>query len=467
MTIMEVFQNLANDLFQNFSITAYELLNNTRVEAKHEFLTSPELQIPNNEYGNTPASEAIWQKLTDMRILKDRAEQLLHCSPDLLSAFDRIYFDIYRNWALVQACQEYRNATDDRILNQYRREFRMWNKQLYGEPNSFTFEQLYTDKMAGIKKYKLGRGLENCNQYYEEVLQIAGETLDTGEPLYQPQTATVQRFGELLEIFFDGVVQFLPDKDLATAEDFARVINRLAEETDEDCQIPIYHAVLDDAIGSISVNHQERVMRIPSYRTFTRDRLKALVLHEYGVHMLRAIPYKTAPLTALNIALPGYEKIEEGLTSCVEQALAGCYSPSHMELYIGIGLAYFRQLNFRQVFEVLWRLHYLSKPLSVTSTHEECNHWKEQARDSAFNETQRIFRGTCKLVNCKDLMYYRGNVRLWRYIETHLDQPEQLFADLFLSGKTDILSLRQQNFVDIYRKPTYIWTAQFWQRAFN
>lgn len=41
-----------------------------------------------------------------------------------------------------------------------------------------------------------------------------------------------------------------------------------------------------------------------------------------------------------------------------------------------------------------------------------------------------------ELPNNKDLAYYNGANRVWKYIEEHLDDPG-LFDTLFLTGKTD------------------------------
>ncbi len=121
---------------------------------------------------------------------------------------------------------------------------------------------------------------------------------------------------------------------------------------------------------------------------------------------------------------------DEGIAECVEQALKGEYEDFGVDHYINIGLATFKNKNFREVYEI-------QKDLKSLTGEDD---------SKVLNAVQRCFRGTGELPNNKDLAYYNGVNRVWCYIEEHLDDPE-LFDSLFLSGKADIENPAQESLV--------------------
>ena len=86
-----------------------------------------------------------------------------------------------------------------------------------------------------------------------------------------------------------------------------------------------------------------------------------------------------------------------------------------------IGLANFRQTNFRETFEIMKRLEHLT------------GGWNE---GQLYDNLQRVYRGTGTLPNNKDLAYYNGNINAWKFIEKNINDPN-LFDRIFLSGKID------------------------------
>ena len=164
---------------------------------------------------------------------------------------------------------------------------------------------------------------------------------------------------------------------------------------------------------------------------YTLRELKAIIVHELGVHALRAMTYQEAAYRSLFYGMPGYESVEEGIAKVMEQGVSGAYSDSGVMHYISIGLICLYKKNFRETFEIQKRLQGLS------------GHHSEKI---CFNSVQRALRGTDVLPFSKDMVYYNGAVKVWEYVEKHLDDPE-LFDHLLLSAKTDIFDPDQRQLV--------------------
>ena len=154
-------------------------------------------------------------------------------------------------------------------------------------------------------------------------------------------------------------------------------------------------------------------------------------MHELGVHVMRAMPFRDAGLKAFSFGFPGYEETEEGIAKIMEQGVTRKFQKSGIIHYISIGLAHIMRYDFRKVFEIQKRLQGLS-----SGTPELL----------VFNSVQRAFRGTGELSDNKDLVYFNGALRVWRYIAENIDSPD-LFDDLLLSAKTDFLSPLQRELV--------------------
>lgn len=75
--------------------------------------------------------------------------------------------------------------------------------------------------------------------------------------------------------------------------------------------------------------------------------------------------------------------------------------------------------------------------LTVDPTEAERARKMQTAETHAFKLAERCFRGTGEIPLMQDLTYYNGQVKVWRYIEALIDEPEKLWRNLFEAGKTD------------------------------
>ena len=409
------------DEISSTDVTVYERLNASNdKEAKEEFLENPDLIHPRNEYGNLKIEEVgqnlekIEQIGEEMKRswLTDREERLAEVLID----------ENQKKNDFLMANYAYNNATPEEKSRaaEWHREA---NEALYGKVDEGTFYALLSEKLEKAKADTPEKKME-----LEALKLEIGPIPENGIERFKPKEETVQRFSEIVNDFFGGFLKHVPEKEELTSEEMVSTINEiLTEEIGEDAG---YVARVDEKASNASASHEERVIKFPEGKTYSIDKAKALICHELGTHVLRAIPYLENDIEAFSKGLPGNETFDEGVAKCVEQAIKGKYEDSGIDHYINIGLATFKGKNFREIYNIQTSLKSLSGMKNTTT----------------LNAVQRCFRGTGELVNNKDLAYYNGANRVWKYIEENIDNPE-LMDNLFLSGKANIEDKNQERLV--------------------
>lgn len=416
------FEELA-DKIASTDVTVYEQLNASNDKAaKAEFLENPELEHPRNEYGNLDRGQVFSNMETLSQILEEAQGSWLTDKEgrlvELLVEGNRKKNDFLLANLAYQVAE-----TDDekRVAENWHRRS---NEALYGAPDEGTFYTLLNEKMAGIKPETPEEEAD-----FEKLKSMIGDIPETEQGRFKPKQETVERFSEIVQDFFGGFLEHLPeDKEEFTSEEMVATINEILEE--EFGGDTGYSAIVDSKAANASANHDDRVIKFPEGKTYPRDKAKALLCHELGTHVMRAIPYTDHSVAAFSKELPGNETFDEGVAKCVEQAIKGKYEDSGIDHYINIGLATFKGKNFREVYEI----QMLLKKLTHAKT------------DTVINAVQRCFRGTGVLPNNKDLAYYNGANQVWQYIEENIDNPE-LMDNLFLAGKTIATDKDQERLV--------------------
>lgn len=178
---------------------------------------------------------------------------------------------------------------------------------------------------------------------------------------------------------------------------------------------------IGDRVDRIAVNYKAKQILVAetSFR-LSRHRAIGLVLHEVSVH---ALSRKSIARYAKGL---GQRRIiEEGLGTFVEQLAFDRFYPVRALRYIALGLAIGldgRPRNAKEVYEVIWRLRYLS---GVARN-------KSYAQEYAAKEVARIFRGMPLkqkgIVITKDRAYVEGNQIIWELI--HKKGPDAVFGKL-------------------------------------
>lgn len=389
-------------------------LNSTRPEAQEEFLADDSLVKPKNELGRLNAEElrAKLKRLNEVErelkgsSLSDKEQRTIKMAIDASR----------RNNAFCLACAEYRaNPNAETAAAQ-----QVANEALYGKPDYNTYQALMHNQLEIISKRKLNADEQTM---YDELMELLKDVKLTPAERYLPKPKTVETFSALMREYMAPIVANLPsNREISIEELTALMHETLRDDTDEDSE---WDAEYQPNRTVANANQHRKKLEMPGKRPkniLTYLEACKLKSHEEGVHAMRGIPYEKAKIEMFRTGMPGYDAFEEGVAKAAEQAYEGKYEDANPERYIGIGLANFEGMNFRQVFEIQKRM------MSLVDG-------KDQTK-LAFTTTQRTFRGTDDLPNNKDMIYYNGNVKFWKYVEKHLDDPE-LFDHLFLYGKSD------------------------------
>ena len=194
--------------------------------------------------------------------------------------------------------------------------------------------------------------------------------------------------------------------DQYSAKELRSLLNQLLEFYKLDGKG--WKTIISKETDKVSINRLQAEVRVSaSIFRFSRPRMVGLLLHEICAHILahqnisRARDLTDMPPRA----------VEEGLGVFLEQLILR--EPHYMRVYryLAIGLAMGTDgtpRDMRQVFEILWRLRYLTGQSSSVN----------YAKDYAIKEVLRVFRGipptTSGVVLTKDKVYLEGNHFIWK-----------------------------------------------------
>jgi len=176
----------------------------------------------------------------------------------------------------------------------------------------------------------------------------------------------------------------------------------------------------DGVHRSLNTSQDEKTVWIPSdevlrARTLTAEKVRALAVHEIGVHALRRENGEAQPITLLGLGLPGYLTSEEGLTTAWEQNILGAY-PFYRSWARYLAIAYAQGVLTGEAHDVRATFEFLCELLSANTSDTA----QEKVRDKAWNHCWRIFRGTTGqtsgVVFPKDKVYREGNIKIWQAI---------------------------------------------------
>jgi len=315
-------------------------------------------------------------------------------------------------------------------------EYMSLNVELYGKPEESTYRSLINDSLNELRaKNFSGRAQE----IYDELLALMPRTImELDAERFRPSPETMEWAGRVVEALYGGLLSHIPEGvDSFGEQELKSIFEEIINDEFVDVESGISAAegwrVVIEKATAVNVKALEKKIVVPDEgRKLSPDVLRGLVVHEIGVHMFRSIMGEHANLGPLRSGLANYYDSEEGLGVVVEQALRGKYRVAGEGHYITTGLAYFDKKDFRDTFEIKWRLGVLSKLKEGVELTDEA---VAKERSLAYGAAMRIFRGTDTLPWFKDLAYYNGADSVWRYLEAHRGDDEYL--TLLLLGKAD------------------------------
>lgn len=428
----EIYQKTEPNMVEKFTAT------NAR-EAQEEFLNDATLRKPNNIYGDiTPTSiNDLYDNISKSVEYLDNQENLGNIEREMLETSLERKFKSARMIDCANTIKNSQSSEDIRIAKD---NFMRDNIELYGAPEKDTFESLVSDELAKIDVDNLNNTSEKI---YNDLIGLLGRKYINTEKKerFKPSEETFKKMEEFSRIFYAKQLEYIPKEpingDKFTPEELCSIFENIVGDF-HDSGMEKFDIEWKDS-GAISVNSGTKKISIPKNRkSMTRNEVEGLIVHELGTHYMRGQTGNQYKIPTLKNGLDGYLETEEGIARAMEMAVKGEYVEAGIGHYITAGLAFFDSKNFREVFEINWRLKVLSSNKGDLSRGDI-----ENKRKEAYKATQRIFRGTDELPWFKDLSYFNGGQKIWQYIEENIGS-EEMFDNFFLGGKNNLLDDSQQ-----------------------
>jgi hypothetical protein len=326
---------------------------------------------------------------------------------------------------MLDAAQNYNNSHDIDAA----RAFMEANLELCDEPDLETYNSLVAGLKSDLEQKPMG---ENAAVVRQELLGMLPKTPEDITAPKPPTPETIEWVHDIVLALYEDFLAVIPDQPKFTATELRSIFDKILKETmggsTDDWQVN-----LSEKAKSINVTPSIKEIQIPDNdKMRSKAEVEKLVVHELGVHVMRAVMGDNKNISALSTGMSRYSEAEEGIAVVFEQAIKGEYLDRGVPYYLIAGGAYFHQQDFRNSFEMLWRRNAL---LDLKPDQDLDQATIDKAKDAAYNSVFRIFRGTNDLPWFKDLTYYNGNRKIWDYLGDHVGDPEVIFQ--MFQGKID------------------------------
>ena len=406
-----------------------------RSEEEERFL-SGEIRNPQFVYDKLNSAD-FDEALEKIRELGDKI--LNH--PDLTSVGKKVYEGFikkyYEQTELLRYAQDYHSASSEEDKQKIAEAYKGLNIETYGEPDEDTYRSLLGGKLNAIHSKKLtGKANELRKELFGMVNFKPG--MDIPER-FRPSDETVEWMHSVAESLYRGMLSHIPnEQEEFDPYELQKIFTDIIEEEFNNDSKGYAGAaegwtVSVEKATSVNVKSSEKKIVIPDNGMVrSRKKVENLVVHEIGVHMLRSITGGETDILPLKSGLSDYYDAEEGLGVVMEQAFRGKFAERGVDHYITAGLAHFDNKDFREAFEIKWRLSLLD---SVDDGNKVSDEQIVKAKKTAFTQTLRSFRGTNDMPLFKDLSYYNGSVEVWRYLESI--KGDDFLLSLLLAGKAN------------------------------
>lgn len=232
--------------------------------------------------------------------------------------------------------------------------------------------------------------------------------------LYTPQAETFTDCREAFAQAFPAVLTALDSIDETMLADHGQIVAVFKAALDAiDATAHGWSVTSGNYGGNVYVAKSKKRIIIPKQLTFhSVKRFMQVVVHEVVGHIYPSLYRSTSDV---------YDsELEEGLAIVLEQLLHERFMHRRTMRYLAICLALGvdgTPRAFNEVFNML------------TEAFQALGHSSDQARQRAFSETTRAFRGGIPaepgMAYVKDKIYLEGNVRVWKYLDAQNIDAEQ------------------------------------------
>ena len=440
-SVIETIENQSSveDLYSQLTDLSPKIVTmfnpSNRKEEEERFLSG---EIRNPQFVYDKLNPADFDEAVEK--IRELGDKILN-HPDLTLVSKKVYEGFikkyYEQIELLRCAQDYHGASSEEDKQKIAEAYKGLNIETYGEPDEDTYRSLLGGKLNTIHSKKLtGKADELRKELFGMVNFKPG--MDIPER-FRPSDETVEWMHSVAESLYGGMLSHVPnEQEEFDPYELQKIFTDIIEEEfNNDSKgyagVAEGWTVSVEKATSINVKSSEKRIVIPDNDMMrSRKKVENLVVHEIGVHMLRSITGGETNILPLKSGLSGYYDTEEGLGVVMEQALSGKFAERGVDHYITAGLAHFDNKDFREAFEIKWRLSLLS---SVDDGGEVGDEQIAKAKKSAFTQTLRSFRGANDLPLFKDLSYYNGSVEVWKYLESV--KGDDLLLSLLLAGKVN------------------------------
>ena len=432
-------QSSVEDLYSRLTDLSPKIVTmfnpSNRKEEEEGFLSG---KVRNPQFVYDKLNSADFDKAIEK--IRELGDKILN-HPSLPSLHRGIYeefiADYSRKTTLLNYTQQYNNAKSEEEKEAVTEKYRHLNIESYGEPDEDIYRSLLGGKLNTIHSKKLTGKADELRKELFDMVDFDPD-VDISER-FRPSDETVEWMHSVAESLYGGMLSHIPnEQEEFDPYELQKIFtNIIEEEFNNDSKGYAGAAegwtVSVEKATSVNVKSSEKRIVIPDNGMMrSRKKVENLVVHEIGIHMLRSITGGETDMLPLRSGLSDYYDAEEGLGVVMEQALSGKFAERGVDHYITAGLAYFDNKDFRDAFEVKWRLSLLD---SVEDGGEINDEQIEKAKKTAFTQTLRSFRGTNDMPLFKDLSYYNGSVEVWRYLESI--KGDDFLLSLLLAGKVN------------------------------
>lgn len=432
-------QSSVEDLYSQLTDLSPKIVTmftpSNRSEEEERFL-SGKIRNPQFVYDKLNSAD-FYEAIEKIRELGDKI--LNH--PDLTSVGKKVYEGFikkyYEQTELLQYAQDYHSASSEEDKQKIAEAYKGLNIETYGEPDEGAYRSLLGEKLNCVRNKNLtGKADDLRKELFGMVNFKPG--MDIPER-FRPSNETVEWMHSVAESLYGGMLSHIPNKqEEFDPYELQKIFTDIIEEEFNNDSKGYAGAaegwtVSVEKATSVNVKSSEKRIVIPDNGMMrSRKKVENLIVHEIGIHMLRSITGGETDMLPLRSGLSDYYDAEEGLGVVMEQALSGKFAERGVDHYITAGLAYFDNKDFRDAFEVKWRLSLLD---SVEDGGEINDEQIAKAKKTAFTQTLRSFRGTNDMPLFKDLSYYNGSVEVWRCLESI--KGDDFLLSLLLAGKVN------------------------------
>ena len=432
-------QSSVEDLYSQLTDLSPKIVTmfnpSNRKEEEEGFLSG---KVRNPQFVYDKLNSADFDKAIEK--IRELGDKILN-HPSLPSLHRGIYEefieDYSRKTTLLNYTQQYNNAKSEEEKEAVAEKYRHLNIESYGEPDEDIYRSLLGGKLNTIHSKKLTGKADELRKELFDMVDFDPD-VDISER-FRPSDETVEWMHSVAESLYGGMLSHIPnEQEEFDPYELQKIFtNIIEEEFNNDSKGYAGAAegwtVSVEKATSVNVKSSEKRIVIPDNGMMrSRKKVENLVVHEIGVHMLRSITGGETDMLPLKSGLSDYYDAEEGLGVVMEQALSGKFAERGVDHYITAGLAHFDNKDFRDAFEVKWRLSLLD---SVEDGGEINDEQIAKAKKTAFTQTLRSFRGTNDMPLFKDLSYYNGSVEVWRHLESI--KGDDFLLSLLLAGKVN------------------------------